>query len=221
MRASFGYTGNPNVAANAYIQGINQTFQYTFGNSTGSGGVVGGAAPSRSYNPDIKWEKNEQFNIGFDATAFSNRVNMTVDLYQRRSKDLILYVAPPLFQEPMNQFRSILVPCKTAVSTSASTPKCFQRNPLTGRPAQCSALIRTRSFHWAFLLPRWRFRPHHRRKSPYNTGLARHYFYGFVTEGIFQSYEEIANHAVQTPGTDPTTSTAPGDIKFKDLNGDG
>ena len=47
------------------------------------------------------------------------------------------------------------------------------------------------------------------------------YFYGFVTEGIFQSYDEIRNHAVQTAGTDPTSSTAPGDIKFKDLNGDG
>ena len=40
-------------------------------------------------------------------------------------------------------------------------------------------------------------------------------------EGIFQSYAEIMQHAVQTAGTDPTTSTAPGDIKFKDLNGDG
>ncbi|MFZ4770771.1 MAG: SusC/RagA family TonB-linked outer membrane protein, partial [Ferruginibacter sp.] len=47
------------------------------------------------------------------------------------------------------------------------------------------------------------------------------YFYGFVTEGIFQSYKEIAEHALQTAGTDPTSSTAPGDIKFKDLNGDG
>ena len=43
----------------------------------------------------------------------------------------------------------------------------------------------------------------------------------FRSEGIFQSYDEILHHAVQTAGTDPTTSTAPGDIKFKDLNGDG
>jgi hypothetical protein len=42
-----------------------------------------------------------------------------------------------------------------------------------------------------------------------------------VTEGIFQNYAEIAAHAKQAEGTDPTTSTAPGDIRFKDLNGDG
>jgi hypothetical protein len=59
-RASFGYTGNPDVAANAYIQSINQSFQYTFGNSNGSGGIVPGAAPSRTFNPNIRWEKNER-----------------------------------------------------------------------------------------------------------------------------------------------------------------
>ncbi|QGW29653.1 hypothetical protein [Phnomibacter ginsenosidimutans] len=52
-------------------------------------------------------------------------------------------------------------------------------------------------------------------------GAPANFFYGFVTDGIFQSYDEIAKSARQTPGNDPTTSTAPGDIKFKDLNGDG
>ncbi len=222
VRASFGYTGNPNVAANAYIQGINQTFQYTFGNSTGSGGVVGGAAPSRSYNPDIKWEKNEQFNIGFDATAFSNRVNMTVDLYQRRSKDLILYVAPPFVSG-------------TYESVSFNTGTLQNRGIDLGSNAK---VLSTKSINWTAgaVLSAYKNKVISLGLSaPLDGGFARitggslrttqglpaNYFYGFVTEGIFQSYEEIANHAVQTPGTDPTTSTAPGDIKFKDLNGDG
>jgi TonB-dependent starch-binding outer membrane protein SusC len=96
IRASFGYTGNPNVKPFKYIQSINQSFQYTFGNSSGSGGVVNGAAPSSSYNPDIKWEKNEQADIGIDATIFKNKLNFSVDFYQRRSKDLILEVPPAL-----------------------------------------------------------------------------------------------------------------------------
>jgi outer membrane receptor protein involved in Fe transport len=94
-RASFGYTGNPDVAANAYIQSINQSFQYTFGGSSGSGGIVPGAAPSRTFNPNIRWEKNEQANFGVDLTAFDNKLNVSLDLYQRKSIDLILYVAPP------------------------------------------------------------------------------------------------------------------------------
>jgi hypothetical protein len=46
-------------------------------------------------------------------------------------------------------------------------------------------------------------------------------FYGFIQEGIFQNQTEIDNAAVQSPGTNPATSTAPGDIRFKDLNNDG
>src|SRR5690606_14493933 len=46
-------------------------------------------------------------------------------------------------------------------------------------------------------------------------------FYGFVQDGIFQTQDEVNNHAVQVPGTNPATSTSPGDIRFKDLNSDG
>ena len=40
-------------------------------------------------------------------------------------------------------------------------------------------------------------------------------FYGWETDGLFQTQEEVDNHAFQSSGT------APGDIRFKDLNGDG
>jgi len=46
-------------------------------------------------------------------------------------------------------------------------------------------------------------------------------FYGYVTDGIFQNQAEVNAHAVQTPGSNSATSTAPGDIRFKDLNNDG
>ncbi len=222
VRASFGYTGNPNVRANSYIQAINQSFQYTFGNSTGSGGVVNGTAPSSSYNPDIKWEKNEQANIGFDGAVLKNRLNFSLDFYQRRSKDLILYVAPPLVSGtfeavPFNtgtlQNRGI----DLALSGTVASRKSFNWN--------ANAVVSTYKNKVISL----------GLSAPLDNGFSRigggslrttqnapaNFFYGFVTEGIFQSYKEIAAHAVQTAGTDPTTSTAPGDFKFKDLNGDG
>jgi hypothetical protein len=46
-------------------------------------------------------------------------------------------------------------------------------------------------------------------------------FFGYVSEGIFQTDEEVSNHAKQTPGDDPAISTSPGDLIFKDLNGNG
>jgi hypothetical protein len=46
-------------------------------------------------------------------------------------------------------------------------------------------------------------------------------FFGYVTDGIFQTQEEVNNHAEQNPGDNPPPSTAPGDIRFRDLNSDG
>lgn len=46
-------------------------------------------------------------------------------------------------------------------------------------------------------------------------------FYGFVTDGLFQTPEEVAQHAQQVPGESPSSSTSAGDIRFADLNNDG
>ena len=222
VRSSFGYTGNPDVTGNAYIQSINQSFQYTFGNSSGSGGTVLGAAPSKTYNPNIRWEKNEQFNFGVDGSFFSGKLNASVDLYQRRSIDLILYVAPPLISGTYEA-----VPFNTGIMRNRGIDLT-----LSGK------VINTNNLKWNIntVLGTYKNKVVSMGLSaPINNGFARitggskrieagfpvEYFYGFVTEGIFQSYEEISNHASQAPGIDPTTSTAPGDLKFKDLNGDG
>ena len=46
-------------------------------------------------------------------------------------------------------------------------------------------------------------------------------FYGFITDGVFQTQTDVDNHAVQVPGSDPYNRTSAGDIRFKDLNNDG
>jgi TonB-linked SusC/RagA family outer membrane protein len=223
VRSSFGYTGNPDVTGNAYIQSINQSFQYTLGNSSGSGGIVTGAAPSRTYNPNIKWEKNEQFNFGVDLTAFNSRINMSLDVYQRRSRDLILYVAPPLISGTYES-----VPFNTGLMQNRGIDLT-----ITGK-----VLNQPSGLNWTAtgVLGTYKNKVVSMGLSaPIDNGFTRitggskrieagypvEYFFGFVTEGIFQNYDEINAHAAQSPGVDPTTSTAPGDIKFKDLNNDG
>jgi TonB-dependent starch-binding outer membrane protein SusC len=47
------------------------------------------------------------------------------------------------------------------------------------------------------------------------------FFYGHIADGIFQSYDEIAAHATQTVHSNPRRATAPGDIRFRDINNDG
>ena len=222
VRGSFGYTGNPDVTGNAYIQSINQSFQYTFGNSSGSGGTVSGAAPSRTFNPNIKWEKNEQLNFGVDATAFNSSINMSLDVYQRRSIDLILYVAPPLVSGTYES-----VPFNTGIMQNRGIDLTFNAKILNSKGVNWNATVVAGTYKNKVVSMGL--------SAPIDNGFTRitggskrieqgypaEYFYGFVTEGLFQTYDEIAHHATQTAGTDPTTSTAPGDIKFKDLNNDG
>lgn len=221
VRGSFGYTGNPNVAAFAYLQAINQGFQYTFGNSSGSGGVVPGAAPSRTFNPDIQWEKNEQINVGFDASIF-RKVNISFDIYQRRSKDLILFVSPPNLSGTFEA-----VPFNTGTLQNRGIDLTIN-----------STLLEKKNFTWNINAVVGAYRNNVVSlglSSPLDGGFARinggslrtiqgqpaNFFFGFKTDGIFQSYDEIAKAARQTAGNDPTTSTAPGDIRFVDINKDG
>ena len=223
VRGSYGSVGNQDIPSYKYLQLINQGFQYTFGNSSGSGGIVSAAAPSSSYNPEIKWEKSQQINVGIDGSFLKNRINIALDVYQRRSKDLIINIPPPLVSGTYEN-----VPYNTGTLQNRGIDLT-----LYGEPYQ------SKNFKWTInsvfstyknkitslgvssLIDNGSF-PRITGGSLRSTvGLPINYFYGFVTEGIFQNYKEIAAHAVQTPGGDPTKSTAPGDIKFKDINGDG
>jgi TonB-dependent starch-binding outer membrane protein SusC len=224
LRASFGYNGNPDILDYQYIQAINQSFQYTFGNSAGSGGIVNGAGLSRTYNPEIRWEKNEQLNIGIDANLFKNRLNVALDVYQRKSLDLILDVTPPFVS---GTYEAVSFNTGTLQNRGIDLTlggQIFNKKNFNWNANAVVSTYKNRIISLGLLADPYDRRGFTRiqggsirntRNSPVD------FFYGFVTEGIFQNYKEIADHAVQTPGSDPTTSTAPGDIKFKDINGDG
>lgn len=222
LRTSFGYTGNPNVNPYSYLTRIDQGFQYPLGNSSGTEGANQGAAPTAPSNPDIKWEKNEQLDIGLDASLFKSKLSVNIDYYQKRSKDLILYVVP------INVSGNyVSVPYNTGTLQNRGVDLTVSGTILSSKKLNWNASLVMGTFTnkvIAFGLG-----------SAYNNGFARisggslrtdiglpaNFFYGFKTEGIFQTYEEIAKSPVQTAGTDPSTSTAPGDIKFADINGDG
>lgn len=222
LRASFGYTGNPNVVANSFIQGVNQNLQYTFGNSAGSGGIVSAVAPTRSFNPDIRWEKNEQLNIGVDGSFFNNKLGVALDVYRRRSIDLILFVAPPFLS---GAFES--VPFNTGTLQNQGIDLTLTARPVSGKKVNWNSTLVLGTYQNNVVSLGL--------SAPLDGGFARinggslrttqgmpaNFFFGFVTDGIFQSWDEVRSHAVQVAGTDPATSTAPGDIRFKDLNRDG
>ena len=53
-----------------------------------------GSAPAGLSNPNLKWETSDQIDIGFDARFFNNRLSVGFDWYDKRTKDLLVSIAP-------------------------------------------------------------------------------------------------------------------------------
>lgn len=85
LRASYGLTGNAG-AINTYKSLSLQTTgsDYQFNHN-----YVKGISPSGIANPDLRWEKSLQTNIGLDISLFNNWLNLTVDVYKKKTKDLL------------------------------------------------------------------------------------------------------------------------------------
>ncbi|HEX8021696.1 SusC/RagA family TonB-linked outer membrane protein, partial [Mucilaginibacter sp.] len=97
IRGGFGIMGNQiNVdPANAFTTfGSNKTNSYYDVNGT-STSTVAGFAQNRIGNPDAKWEKDKNFNIGFDGSFFNQKLDITADYYKKIITDLLFNPALP------------------------------------------------------------------------------------------------------------------------------
>lgn len=80
IRASIGVIGNERVPSFRYMARVENAFY---------GGQLGLAPASRS-NPNLRWESTGQANIGLDIVLFKNRLNVTADIYEKRTTDMLL-----------------------------------------------------------------------------------------------------------------------------------
>jgi TonB-dependent starch-binding outer membrane protein SusC len=210
LRASYGITGNQQSLGNFASRGL-------FG-----GGAnyldLPGIAPSQLANPELKWEKTGQLNLGTDFSVLSDRLAVTFDYYEKKTDDLL--VARP-------------VPRTTGFSTIWSNVGSMENKGF--EVAATARLVQPtdeRAFTWSTTLNVARNRNEVTalyNDQPINSGFANRvevgkplgFFYGYVTDGIFQSMEEVQAHATQVVHSNPLRATSPGDIRFRDLNNDG
>src|SRR5690606_18224899 len=84
LRAGWGQTGNPNISPYQSLSNYGITKQP-------SGTTLNTAVfPLNTPNPDLKWEKTVQSNIGLDMAILRNRLTVTLDAYLKRTKDLLI-----------------------------------------------------------------------------------------------------------------------------------
>lgn len=93
LRASWGQNGSTGpLGGYAYRAAITSAGNYPYSDNID---YQIGSAPSRLSNPELKWETSEQLNFGLDLRAFRNRLSMSFDYYEKKTKDLLVGITPP------------------------------------------------------------------------------------------------------------------------------
>jgi len=248
LRLGWGQTGNNGGPTDLSFPGLTTNkIQYFYYGQNGQSGMnttrqlATGYAPTL-IDPKLKWETNEQSNIGIDLGLFDNNLNFTLDYFIRKSKDLLLYqsIRPSAgytqvytnygeienkgIEFSLNYKKRIDQDWNISASLTGSSLKnkvvkmgadLFSENTgTTNDGSNVGAIGAPSGTHW-------------NGHSICREGYAVGSFYGFQVEGIYQSQAEIdaANVAAiakgHPGGYNNGSKTVPGDFKYKDLDGDG
>lgn len=208
FRASVGRTGNQDIGNFLSIT--------TFGQ--GASVILGGQqlvtlAPTRIANPDLKWETTEQINVGFDMGFMENRITASVDYFQKNTFDMLFDLPIPAstgFTSIMSNIGNIKndgfeltvdsrnLQGKFKWNTSLNLSTLKNRVTDTGDIPQIIHTDAGQSTTQIAII---------------KVGETLNSFYGYQTDGIWQSTEEITASGTKDP-------VKPGDVKFVDQNGD-
>lgn len=210
LRGSYGLTGNQQGLGNFSSRGL-------FGGGSNYNDQPG-IAPSQLANPDLRWEKTAQWNIGTDFSILNDKFGFTVDYYNKQTEDLLVARA---------------VPRTTGFTSIWSNVGGMENKGWEfSTTANWLESVNVRGLRWSTIVNLSRNRntvTELYNDEPFATGFGGRveagkplgFFYGHVTDGIFQSQAEVDAHATQTVHSNPLRATSAGDIRFKDLNGDG
>lgn len=216
LRAGFGVIGNQNIGGYLY-----EDTYITVPTQWGTG-----VRPGNLGNPELQWESTASYNLGLDLSLLEQRINLTVDTYLKRTKNLLLQLPLPLysgtsgtgsFNSPVDNIgsmdnRGLEVTLNTINKQGrfrweSDLTVSFNRNEVAKLNSESSIIDRQINFFDTI--------------TRTAVGEPVGQFYGYVVEGIFEDEDDIRTHAVQNDNVDPNSGVWVGDIKFKDLNGDG
>ncbi len=197
LRASTGKLGNQEISNYSYL---------TLLRRSGDQYVI-----SRYGNPDLKWETTQQNNIGLDMGLFKNKIYLSADYFKKTTSDILLPISLPTLVGSVSP---------TIVNAGVVTNKGFElalgfRNNDHALKYNINANIATVANMVEKLHPN--LPSLIGRVSKTEVGHPLNSFYGYQMIGIYQNQTEINTYLSETLNP----SDKPGDIKFKDLNGDG
>ena len=210
LRASYGTVGNQNTGTNfAYIPTLGLSVHYPIGVDQTA---VRAPVPYFFANPGLKWETSEQIDIGFDAVLFDGSFSATVDYYKKTTKDMLVEVPIP---STSGFLPNANVNAGSVENSGIELSLSYMRAVSDDFDFSLSANLTTinnevTDLAGSEIITGIFGGQSHRTIEGYEIG----HFYGYKTDGIFQTQSEIDSHATQT-------GAVPGDIRFVDIDGDG
>ena len=215
FRASYGIIGNDRIPGFRFVSVLNGEAEYVFDNQLAQGIALGPIA-----NPEIKWEEQKPLDIGVDLELF-DKVNITMDYFKKTTEDLlvsaqtsgIIGVAAPGSSVPVvnagtvvNSGFEFAIGYRESISEDFDFNVNYNFTTLNNEVTfvgNSTGIIEGGSFGVGQDPP-----------SRMEAGFPIGYFYGYQTDGLFQTQADVNAHATQT-------NAAPGDLRFVDVNGDG
>ena len=224
LRAGWGQLGNNRIDEMSRFTLLNTLYHYPYG--VGNHIIYPGTAATGIGNPGIRWEKTETTNIGIDLGFFNNRINVSAEVFDKLTTDMLLRVPVPvsvgLDYAPMTNAGSVRnrgielsVNHRNRInlfSYEVGFNVSYIKNEVvslgTGNEPIYGAWLEEESMlDFA---------------TKTDVGRPIGSFYGYVTNGLFNSYEEIRESPQYEWGkNDFEQTTRPGDFRFVDINGDG
>lgn len=223
LRIGWGQTGNSNIGSGKWSSDMTSI-------GTGLGTSY---RPLRIANLNVHWEKQEQTNIGLDLGLFHDKLGITVDVYKKVSNDMLMPMQLPSYMgtsgntssalaAPFGNFGSIenkgleltinAHPINTKnFSWDSEFEISWNKNKLTKLSGTSSAAILGVG-QWNDVV------------SKSDVGQPLFQFFGYVTDGVYTSYDDIENSPKPVSyggsnGYNKYNTVWVGDVKYKDISG--
>jgi TonB-dependent starch-binding outer membrane protein SusC len=220
FRLSYGILGSDKIGDYQYISSLGGEGTYVL-----NGMLVHGKAVGASPNPSVKWEESEQFDAGIDFKFFNNKLDLNTDYFIKTTNNLlignipvsgILGVGAPGAAGPTvnagtvrNSGFEFAVGYRDNITKDLNFRINYNLTTLKNEVLEVnngSGFVEGGGFGVGQPLP-----------ARMQVGFPIGYFFGYKTDGLFQSQEEVDAHPSQIA---LGAKAAPGDIRFVDVNND-
>lgn len=220
LRGSYGIIGNDRIGAFGFVSLLNGEGVYVINDELDFGTAIGTIS-----NPDIKWEEQKTLDVGIDTRFLNNKLNIEIDYFNRETKDLLLVVqtsgitgsTAPGSGNPIanagtvrNQGLEFAIGYRDEITDDLSFGLNYNFTTLDNEVLEVNNGIgfeQGGGFSIGQAFP-----------ARMEEGFPIGYFYGYQTNGLFQTQDEADNAPTQIA---LGANASAGDIRYVDTNGDG